>query len=371
MNAAHARAVAARMLTLTGEMPAVALSDDPASLSVLTRFRSGGGRWLIVVRMASEGYDCPDIRVVLWATNMTGEGAFRQIVARALRVVPRLSHQDAQVFLPADSRLLALARGLVHPLGRSLRMDDGEGSEDNGMGGNGSGGQGEAAFDRAGEDGAEARDEGGGVFVPLTSRAFGQRMVTNGAVVPVSALERARAMNAAPSGFSGLPDYALAAAIARMESEAETLAEADELEETGVDRSLADHSLPDQSFPDQPGLESALPEATSFARTDLGETSEADETSAIESTENESTENESTENETYESATYDQRRQELRRLCTRLTALVARELDVNPSVVHRAFHRSLRVRQADSTLAELEQRKLRLEDKLRELRASE
>ncbi len=65
----------------------------------------------------------------------------------------------------------------------------------------------------------------------------------------------------------------------------------------------------------------------------------------------------------------DQRRQELRRLCTRLTALVARELDVNPSVVHRAFHRSLGVRQADSTLAQLDQRKQRLEDKLRELRA--
>ena len=127
MNAAHARAVAARMLALTGEMPAVALSDDPASLSVLTRFRSGGGRWLIAVRMASEGYDCPDIRVVLWATNVTGEGAFRQIVARALRVVPGLSHQDAQVFLPADPRLLALARGLVHPLGRSLRTEEGRG----------------------------------------------------------------------------------------------------------------------------------------------------------------------------------------------------------------------------------------------------
>ena len=41
---------------------------------------------------------------------------------------------------------------------------------------------------------------------------------------------------------------------------------------------------------------------------------------------------------------------------------------MNPSVVHRAFHRSLGVRQADSTLAELGQRKQRLEDKLRELR---
>ena len=74
------------------------------------------------------------------------------------------------------------------------------------------------------EEGAEAQRRGrAGLFVPLTSRAFGQRMVTNGAVVPASALQRARAMNAGPSGFSGLPDYALAAAIARMEAEAETL----------------------------------------------------------------------------------------------------------------------------------------------------
>ncbi len=117
-----------------------------------------------------------------------------------------------------------------------------------------------------------------------------------------------------------------------------------------------------------------MPEAASFARTDLGETGGAGETSENESTESESTENETTESATDESATdesatYDQRRQELRRLCTRLTALIARELDVNPSVVHRAFHRSLGARQADSTLAQLEQRKQRLEDKLRELRA--
>lgn len=71
-----------------------------------------------------------------------------------------------------------------------------------------------------------------------------------------------------------------------------------------------------------------------------------------------------------EEQTYDQQRKALRRLCTRLTALIARELDVNPSLVHRAFHRSLGVRQAEATLAGLEQRKRMLEDKLRELRAA-
>ena len=332
MNAQHARALAARMLTLTGEMPAVALSDDPASLSVLTRFRSGAGRWLVVVKMASEGFDCPDIRVVLWMTNVTSAGAFRQIVARALRVVPGLLHQDAQVFLPADRRLLALARGLVDPQGGDVRAGAWSGPEGfDQEDGNGENGNRQSEENRA-ED-AGPRGEGSGLFVPLTSRAFGQRVVTNGAVVPASIMRRARAMNAGPAGFSGLPDYALAAAIARMETEANELTAA----------------LPETVLPGNAATEmSPRPITEARAISEAGEVSETYD---------------------HETGTYDQRRQELRRLCTRLTALIARELDVNPSVVHRAFHRSLGVRQADSTLAELEERKHRLEDKLRELRA--
>ena len=366
MNSLHARAVAARMLALTGEMPAVALSDDPASLGVLTRFRSGAGRWLVTVRMASEGFDCPDIRVVLWATNVTGEGAFRQIVARALRVVPGLLHQDAQVFLPADQRLLALARGLVDPQGRGVHAGTWFGPEGlDQENGNAENGNAESEEEENRTEDAGPRGEGSGLFVPLTSWAFGQRMVTNGAVVPASALRQARVLNAGPFGFSGLPDYALAAAIARMEADAEELDgtgfDQSTRDQSGFDQSTRDQIISDQTISDQSGSEPALPEAASFARTDLGEASEADETST----------NETDESVPYdpESVPYDQRRQELRRLCTRLTALVARELGVNPSLVHRAFHRSLGVRQADSTLAELEQRKLRLEDKLRGLRA--
>ena len=381
MNSLHARAVAARMLALTGEMPAVALSDDPASLGVLTRFRSGAGRWLVTVRMASEGFDCPDIRVVLWATNVTGEGAFRQIVARALRVVPGLLHQDAQVFLPADQRLLALARGLVDPQGRSVRAGTWFGPEGlDQENGNAENGNAESEEEENRTEDAGPRGEGSGLFVPLTSWAFGQRMVTNGAVVPASALRQARVLNAGPFGFSGLPDYALAAAIARMEADAEELDgtgfDQSTRDQSGFDQSTRDQIISDQTISDQSGSEPALPEAASFVRTDLGEASESDETSTNEA--DGTSTSESIESVPYdpesvpydpESVPYDQRRQELRRLCTRLTALVARELGVNPSLVHRAFHRSLGVRQADSTLAELEQRKLRLEDKLRGLRA--
>ena len=35
----------------------VALSDDPQSLATLARFRSGTSRWLVVCKMAGEGYD--------------------------------------------------------------------------------------------------------------------------------------------------------------------------------------------------------------------------------------------------------------------------------------------------------------------------
>ena len=41
------------------------------------------------------------------------EASFRQVVARALRTVPGLDHQDARVFMPADHRLIEMARGLA------------------------------------------------------------------------------------------------------------------------------------------------------------------------------------------------------------------------------------------------------------------
>ena len=328
MDTLHARAVAHLLQQVTGEAPALALSDDPSSLATLERFRISPCRWLVVCKMAGEGYDLPDIRIVAWATNLTSEVAFRQIVGRALRMVPGLVHQDAQVFLPADPRLMAMARGLMGEghlrprLGDTLiRGEDEEG------GGPGLG---------------EGASVGGSLFVPLSSRATGQSVVTGGAVVTSWALARARAMQAASAGLSGVPAHWLAAEISRLEAEpAGLMSEEGREGETEVREDGAAAGLPAGEASAIGSASSGVVSMESDAEPLLGE-----------------------------AETYDRRRQHLRRICTRLTALIAQELDINVSVVHRAFRRGLGVRQAEATLAQLEQRKRLLEDKLRELRVA-
>jgi superfamily II DNA or RNA helicase len=120
MDGSHARAVADMAARITGERPVVALSNDPEAAQSLATFRTGGARWLVVCRMAGEGFDCPDLRVCLWATNVMTELSFRQIVGRTIRMVPGLEYQDAQIFLPADRRLLAMARSILAERAQAL-----------------------------------------------------------------------------------------------------------------------------------------------------------------------------------------------------------------------------------------------------------
>lgn len=47
---------------MTAEEPTVVLSDDPGSSARITEFAQGTSRWLVAVRMVSEGVDVPRFR---------------------------------------------------------------------------------------------------------------------------------------------------------------------------------------------------------------------------------------------------------------------------------------------------------------------
>jgi superfamily II DNA or RNA helicase len=113
IDQAHARQVAERLRITTGSTPAVALSDDPESSLVITRFAIGISPWIVAVRQVSEGTDIPRLRVGVWATNATTELFFRQWVGRFVRVVGGIPDQDAFLYLPADPVLLRHARALA------------------------------------------------------------------------------------------------------------------------------------------------------------------------------------------------------------------------------------------------------------------
>ncbi len=108
-NQDHARAIAARLGSISGEQPELVMSDEPGASRRIAEFASSGRRWLVSVLMVSEGVDIPRLRVGVYATAARTELFFRQVVGRFIRATPGPRHQMSYLLMPADSRLKALA----------------------------------------------------------------------------------------------------------------------------------------------------------------------------------------------------------------------------------------------------------------------
>jgi superfamily II DNA/RNA helicase len=123
-----ARAYAELLTTLTGEAPTIVLSDDKGSSDRITAFSQGTSRWLVAVRMVSEGVDVPRLAVGVYATSASTPLFFAQVIGRFVR--SRRPGETASVFLPSVPTLLELASELEaqrnHVLGKPHRESDGE-----------------------------------------------------------------------------------------------------------------------------------------------------------------------------------------------------------------------------------------------------
>lgn len=121
-----ARAYAALLTRLTSEAPTVVLSDDPGSSARISEFAAGTSRWLVAVRMVSEGVDVPRLSVGIYATSASTPLFFAQAIGRFVR--SRRSGETASIFLPSVPSLLQLASELEaqrnHVLGEPHRPAD-------------------------------------------------------------------------------------------------------------------------------------------------------------------------------------------------------------------------------------------------------
>ncbi|WP_183101063.1 DEAD/DEAH box helicase [Nocardioides pelophilus] len=122
-----ARAYAKLVKAITGEPATVVLSDEKAASKRIAEFSSGDSRWLVAVRMVSEGVDVPRLAVGVYATTTSTPLFFAQAVGRFVRA--RARGEIASVFLPSVPRLLGFASELEvqrdHVLGRKV-SDDGD-----------------------------------------------------------------------------------------------------------------------------------------------------------------------------------------------------------------------------------------------------
>ena len=105
-----ARAYAALLRRITGKRPVVVLSDDPSASRKIAAFTASDDRWMVAVRMVSEGVDIPRLAVGVYATSVSTALFFAQAVGRFVRA--RRRGETASVFVPSVPVLLAFAAEL-------------------------------------------------------------------------------------------------------------------------------------------------------------------------------------------------------------------------------------------------------------------
>jgi superfamily II DNA or RNA helicase len=123
-----ARAYAALLRRHTGKRPVVVLSDDPAASKKISAFAASADRWMVAVRMVSEGVDIPRLAVGVYATSVSTALFFAQAVGRFVRV--RRRGETASVFLPSVPVLLSYAAELEAERDHILRYRIGEAPEE-------------------------------------------------------------------------------------------------------------------------------------------------------------------------------------------------------------------------------------------------
>jgi superfamily II DNA or RNA helicase len=102
-----ARAYAKMIREITGEGATLVLSDEAEASQRISDFSEGTQRWMVAVRMVSEGVDVPRLAVGVYATSISTPLFFAQAVGRFVRA--RKRGETASVFLPSVPTLLTFA----------------------------------------------------------------------------------------------------------------------------------------------------------------------------------------------------------------------------------------------------------------------
>lgn len=102
-----AREYAKILRKITGDRPALVLSDEKAASKKIDQFAADESRWMVAVRMVSEGVDVPRLAVGVYATTISTPLFFAQAVGRFVR--SRRRGETASVFVPTIPMLLDFA----------------------------------------------------------------------------------------------------------------------------------------------------------------------------------------------------------------------------------------------------------------------
>jgi superfamily II DNA or RNA helicase len=118
----HAAKYAKALEAITGEKPALATSDIPEAKDIIRDFKKSSQRWLVAVRMVSEGVDIRRLAVGVYATRDRTPLLFRQIVGRFVRTRTD-TDPNALLFIPAIEEFVSLAREIEEELRHQLERE--------------------------------------------------------------------------------------------------------------------------------------------------------------------------------------------------------------------------------------------------------
>ncbi|MFJ6656159.1 DEAD/DEAH box helicase [Streptomyces sp. NPDC091377] len=123
-----ARSYAKLIRDITGNKATLVLSDDAGASDRIDEFSGGTDRWMVAVRMVSEGVDVPRLAVGVYATTISTPLFFAQAVGRFVR--SRRRGETASVFLPTVPDLLGFAGEMERERDHVLDKPKKDGEED-------------------------------------------------------------------------------------------------------------------------------------------------------------------------------------------------------------------------------------------------
>lgn len=124
----HAQQVAKLLKEVTGHSAPVVVSGEDEdgngnqALSVIEKFRTSNAPWIIAVKMIAEGVDIPRLMVGVYATNVTTNMFFTQVVGRFVRM-RRGESARARLFIVPTATMWALATAIENELPDDLARE--------------------------------------------------------------------------------------------------------------------------------------------------------------------------------------------------------------------------------------------------------
>ena len=111
----QAQRVAALLQRVTGEAAAVVVSDEDKSTSTIEQFKRGRAKWIVAVKMVSEGIDIPELAVLVWLTSTATLLFFRQAIGRIMRrfAADNPDDEEAVCLIPHVPHLVEYAKTIM------------------------------------------------------------------------------------------------------------------------------------------------------------------------------------------------------------------------------------------------------------------